>query len=125
MLCIRQRPNCVTTCGSSAQADALIAATMATARNTSVSADLEELRPLQRLVDDGRHRQRDPTRPASPIVMSGTLPPPIRNVKMVTPLVPQPGHMFGHDREQAEDQAPRLPEAATKPAIAVSPVASV
>ena len=30
-----------------------------------------------------------------PIVMTGTSPPPIRNVRIVTPLVAQPGHMFG------------------------------
>ena len=45
------------------------------------------------------------------MVMSGTLPPPIRNVRIVTPLVAHPGHMFGQDREEAEEHAPRLPEA--------------
>ena len=58
------------------------------------------------------------------MVMSGTLPPPIRNEKMVTPLVPQPGHMFGRIVNR-QNNTPHGFQNRTKPATAVSPVASV
>ena len=58
------------------------------------------------------------------MVMSGTLPPPIRNVKIVTPLVPQPGHMLGTIVNR-QNSMPHGFQNRTKPATAVSPVASV
>ena len=60
----------------------------------------------------------------TPIVMSGTLPPPMRNVRMVTPLVAQPGHMFGMIVNRQKIR-PHGFQNRTKPATAVSPVASV
>ena len=59
-----------------------------------------------------------------PIVMSGTFPPPIRNVRIVTPLVPQPGHMFG-TIVNTQKMTPHGFQKRTKPETAVSPVASV
>ena len=59
-----------------------------------------------------------------PIVMSGTLPPPIRNVRIVTPLVAHPGHMFGRIVNR-QKSTPHGFQKRTKPATAVSPVASV
>ena len=56
--------------------------------------------------------------------MSGTLPPPTRNVKIVTPLVAQPGHMFG-TIVKTQNSSPHGFQNRTKPATAVSPVASV
>ena len=56
--------------------------------------------------------------------MSGTLPPPIRNVRIVTPLVAQPGHMFGRIVKRQKSR-PHGFQNRTNPAIAVSPVASV
>ena len=47
----------------------------------------------------------------TPIVMSGTSPPPIRNVRIVTPLVAHPGHMLGTIVKRQNKHAPRLPEA--------------
>ena len=58
------------------------------------------------------------------MVMSGTLPPPIRNVSMVTPLVPHPGHMLGTIVKR-QKSTPHGFQKRTKPETAVSPVASV
>ena len=52
-----------------------------------------------------------PAATRTPIVMYGTLPPPIRNVRIVTPLVAHPGHMLGTIVKMTEQHAPRLPEA--------------
>ena len=60
----------------------------------------------------------------TPIVMSGTLPPPIRKVRIVTPLVAQPGHMFGRIVKR-QNSTPHGFQKRTKPETAVSPVASV
>src|SRR5688500_2077284 len=55
-----------------------------------------------------------------PIVMSGTSPPPIRNVRIVTPLVAQPGHMFGRIVKR-QNNTPHGFQNRTKPDTAVSP----
>ena len=65
-----------------------------------------------------------PEATSTPMVTSGTSMGPTRKPRMVTPLVAQPGHMFGRIVNR-QNSAPHGFQKRTNPATAVSPVASV
>ena len=102
-----------------------MAATIATERNTSVSADLEELRPLERLVHHRRHRQREadgdhhPDGDVADVAATNEE----RECGDAASRPPRP-HVR-HQREETEDPGPVTRQRLTKPAMAVSPVTSV